>query len=126
MSSTLSKRILSLLFTIGISTTLLHSKIITVHQMHPKASNKGTGSIKQPFQTISAAAAIAQPGDTVLVFGGTYRERVMPARSGEPGKPVVYMAAPGEKVILKGSDIWKTNGFQREKIFTEAKLTCHC
>jgi parallel beta-helix repeat protein len=90
--------------------------------MHPKASDKGTGSIKQPYKTISAAAAIAQPGDTVLVFGGTYRERVMPARGGEPGKPVVYLAAPGEKVILKGSEIWKNEWVPEGKNIYRSKI----
>ena len=44
----------------------------------------GDGSTAQPFRGIQAAAALAQPGDTVRVRPGIYRERVMPPRGGEP------------------------------------------
>src|SRR5688572_1043280 len=43
------------------------------------------GSESAPFRTIQQAANVAQPGDTVLVRGGTYRETVRPARSGNSG-----------------------------------------
>jgi parallel beta-helix repeat protein len=33
-----------------------------------------------------------------------YRERVVPARGGEEGKPITYTAAPGEQVYIKGSE----------------------
>jgi len=35
-----------------------------------------TGSIDAPFRSINAALATAQPGDTVILRGGTYREGV--------------------------------------------------
>jgi alpha-L-arabinofuranosidase len=41
-----------------------------------------TGSEDAPFLTISAAARVAQPGDTVLVHAGTYREWVSPRFGG--------------------------------------------
>lgn len=68
-------------------------------------SNPGTKG--QPFKTISRAAQEAHPGDTVLVFGGVYRERVAPPRGGEPGRPIVYRGAPGERVFVKGSEVWE-------------------
>lgn len=77
-----------------------------VNQRHAHASDKGDGSKTMPFKTISRAAELAQPGDTVLVYGGVHRERVAPAFGGELDKPIVYMAASGEKVIIKGSDVW--------------------
>ena len=40
------------------------------------------GSENQPFRTINRAAALARPGDTVLVHGGEYREWVRPRRGG--------------------------------------------
>lgn len=93
-----------------------------VNQSYPKASDQGTGSVEKPFQTISKAASVAQAGDTVLVYGGTYRERVMPARGGEPGKPIVYMAAKGEKVLLKGSEIWKNKWIEQGKNIYSSKI----
>lgn len=83
------------------------SRTWTVNQKHPKADDKGPGTVRRPFKSISPAALAARPGDTVLVYGGTYRERVAPANGGEPGKPVVYLAAPGEAVYVKGSEVWQ-------------------
>jgi hypothetical protein len=69
------------------------------------------GSPAKPYRTISAAARAAQPGDVVTVHEGTYRERVTPPRGGESdGRRIVYQAAPGEKAVIKGSEIvrgWK-------------------
>src|SRR3984893_12307759 len=49
-------------------------------------SNSGndgsSGSQSSPFLTIGQAASIAQPGDTVYVTDGTYRESVILGRSG--------------------------------------------
>ncbi len=69
-------------------------------------TNKGTA--KAPFKTISKAAEVAQPGDVITVHEGTYRERINPLRGGESEqKRVVYQVAPGEKVVIKGSEVIK-------------------
>jgi alpha-N-arabinofuranosidase len=60
------------------------------------------------LKTISAAAALAQPGDVITVREGVYRERIDPPRGGESdSKRIVYQAAPGAKVAIKGSEIVK-------------------
>jgi hypothetical protein len=55
-----------------------------------------------------------QAGDTVYVHAGTYREWVKPPRSGESdAKRIVYKAAPGELVKIKGSEqinTWVSQG----------------
>ncbi len=67
-------------------------------------TNKGTA--KAPFETISKAAEAARPGDVITVHEGTYRERINPRRGGQSDrKRIVYQAAPGENVIVKGSEI---------------------
>ncbi len=64
------------------------------------------GSAAAPFKTISAAAAIAQPGDTVTVHEGIYREWINPPRGGESdAKRIVYQAAPGEQVVVTGAEV---------------------
>ncbi len=69
-------------------------------------SNEGSKS--KPFKTISGAARMAHPGDVITVHEGTYRERVNPPRGGtSDNKRIVYQAAPGEKVVIKGSEIIK-------------------
>jgi len=68
--------------------------------------NDGTSS--KPYKTISAAARVAQPGDVITVHEGVYRERIKPPRGGESDtKRIVYQAAPGAKVEIKGSEVIK-------------------
>ncbi len=74
------------------------------------------GSESKPFKTISAAAQIARPGDTIIVHEGTYRERINPRRGGtSESARIVYCADKGETVVIKGSEVFKewqeqTNG----------------
>lgn len=81
----------------------LSSKTIYVSQ---DGNLKGKGSSKSPFIEINQAVQQAMPGDTILVKEGTYRERVIPIRSGEEGKPIVFLAEEGKKVTIKGSELW--------------------
>ncbi|GHU58469.1 hypothetical protein FACS189444_2190 [Spirochaetia bacterium] len=69
-------------------------------------SDKNRGDADHPFKTISQAAALAGPGDTVLVREGVYRERVAPAWGGREDAPVTYRAETPGKVIIKGSDVY--------------------
>jgi alpha-N-arabinofuranosidase len=74
-----------------------------------KGSDTNKGSANQPFATISKAAFLAIAGDTVLIHRGVYREWVSPANGGiSPLRTIVYMAAPGEEVYLKGSEVVNT------------------
>jgi hypothetical protein len=70
-------------------------------------SDQNPGSASSPFKTISKAADLAQPGDTVTVHEGVYREWVNPARGGTENRRIVYQAAPGEKVTITGAEIVK-------------------
>ncbi|MEM7313071.1 MAG: right-handed parallel beta-helix repeat-containing protein, partial [Planctomycetota bacterium] len=65
------------------------------------------GSESRPLRTISRAASVAQPGDTILVRAGVYRERVTPPRGGQPDRPITYRGEKLGSVFLKGSDEWK-------------------
>ena len=68
-------------------------------------SDSASGSQASPFLTINKAASIAQPGDTVTVQAGTYREWIKPPRGGtDDSKRITYSAATGEKVFIKGSE----------------------
>ncbi len=70
------------------------------------------GSPQRPLRTIQAAADIAQPGDTITVHAGVYRERINPPRGGlSDERRITYQAAPDAEVIIKGSEIIK--GWER-------------
>jgi hypothetical protein len=82
--------------------------IVSAREFHVSVAGNDTndGSPSKPFKTISAAARAAQPGDVITVHEGTYRERVTPPRGGESdSKRIVYQAAAGEKVVIKGSEV---------------------
>ncbi len=82
-------------------------RVWVVDQNNPRASDQGPGTADQPFKTIAPAAEQAEPGDTVLVHAGLYRERIAPARGGEPGRPITYTAAPGQRVVVSGAEVWQ-------------------
>lgn len=66
---------------------------------------EGEGTAGNPFRTIQQAANVAMPGDTITVHGGIYRERIDPPRGGTSDEQrIVYRAAPGESVTIKGSE----------------------
>src|SRR3954451_16717408 len=77
-------------------------------------SDTADGSEASPFRTIHRAAAVAQPGDTVVVHGGEYREWVVPRHGGlSDRRRITYEAAAGEHVVIKGSERltgWEPDG----------------
>ena len=84
------------------ATTALGSE----YHVSVQGDNASNGSRQKPLRTISAAARVAQPGDVITVHEGVYRERVNPPRGGESDrKRIVYRAAPGEQVVITGSEV---------------------
>lgn len=76
-----------------------------VYYVSPAGSEANSGAINTPFQTINTALERATPGDTVLVRGGVYYEKVSFPKSGTLGKLITVKAYPGEKPIIDGSKI---------------------
>ncbi len=78
------------------------------HHISPHGDDAHDGSESQPLRTISAAAQLAQPGDVITVHEGVYRERIDPPRGGSSDEArIVYQAAEGENVVIKGSEVAK-------------------
>ena len=73
----------------------------------PQGDDAAAGTATAPFRTVQRGADASQPGDTVLVAPGIYRERVAPPRGGADGKPIVFRSAERHKAVIKGSDEWK-------------------
>ncbi len=87
---------------------VLVSHAVTAQEYYVAKTGKDTqpGTAKKPFLTISKAAEVAQPGSTIIVRQGTYRERINPPRGGASDENrIVYRAAEGEKVVIKGSEV---------------------
>lgn len=79
-----------------------------------KGNDMNAGTAEAPLKTIGKAAQFAYPGDVITVHAGTYREWVNPPRGGESDeRRIVYRAAPGEKVEIKGSE--RITGWVKEK-----------
>ena len=84
------------------------SALATEFHVSVNGNDRNDGSSAKPFKTISAAAQVAQPGDVITVHAGTYRERINPPRGGiSDTQRIVYQAAPGEIVEIKGSEVVK-------------------
>lgn len=80
---------------------------VTAKEYHVAKSgndnNEGTNS--SPFLRIQAAANLAKAGDVIIVHKGVYREKIIPRRGGTSDENrIVYRAAEGEKVEVKGSE----------------------
>lgn len=70
------------------------------------ADDNGPGTKEHPFRTINHAAQVLQPGERVVIAEGVYREEIRPARGGTgPDAMISYEAAPGAKVVVKGSAV---------------------
>jgi parallel beta-helix repeat protein len=65
----------------------------------PNGSDSNNGSESSPFQTIQKGADVAQPGDTVLVHGGSYDKFSVPT-SGTQAQPITFRANPGEQPVI--------------------------
>jgi len=76
-----------------------------VYYVAVSGSDENPGTQDSPWKTFAHAVAIVEPGDTVLVRGGTYFERLVPQTSGADGAPIVFSAYPGEKPVLSGESL---------------------
>lgn len=108
MKNTFEKRVIvSFVLVWGI--LVLNSIEAASREWHVSLSgnDNDSGTLEFPLRHIQYAANKAQPGDKVIIHEGIYRESVVPVCGGEEGKPIVYQAADGEKVVIKGSEVIK-------------------
>ncbi|MER5487049.1 PKD domain-containing protein [Streptomyces sp. NPDC002812] len=85
-----------------------------VNRAAANCTDGGPGSQAVPFCSISKAAKVVEPGQTVWVDAAVwhYKESVTIDRSGEPGKPITFDIIPGEPDPDTGevSDTYATDG----------------
>ena len=76
-----------------------------IYYVSQKNETPGSGSKNNPFRTISQAAQIAMPGDTVIIGAGTYREWVNPKNGGTGNNNrIIYRNADGERPVITGAE----------------------
>jgi len=101
---------------------------------NPNASDDNPGTKDQPFKTINRGVRELWPGDTLTVRGGTYREGLELKLLATAEHPITLRAAPGETVVLKGSEVvrgwvkdgnvWRKDGWTKE--FVTQNFTKGC
>ncbi len=74
------------------------------YYVNAQTRRSGDGTKERPFKTISEAAALAKPGDEVLVFPGLYREYVDPKHAGTEDARIVYRSVEPRKAIISGAE----------------------
>lgn len=100
-----------------------------VYYVAQTGSDSATGTEAAPWASIAHAQAVAQPGDTVYLRGGTYSytranrgcnsgtdrvDAITLNKSGSSGNPIRYWAAPGETPVFdfsRVSDNCRIKGF---------------
>jgi hypothetical protein len=101
---------------------LEYPNVYYVDPRHPAAADEPAwGYPAVPLATIAKACAIAQPGETIVLRGGVYREVLAPKNDG-----VTIRAMKGEKVTISGADLiegWKheADGTWSAPLATEPK-----
>ncbi|MHC4656989.1 MAG: right-handed parallel beta-helix repeat-containing protein [Planctomycetota bacterium] len=70
------------------------------------ANDGNPGTEARPFKTIGGGVQSLQPGDTLLIKAGTYREAVILHRSGTHANPIRIRAYPGDegKAIINAAE----------------------
>jgi hypothetical protein len=71
----------------------------TTYQVNQGAGCSPTGAGGAPFCTIGKAAAAAQPGDTVVVAAGDYRETVELPASGTAAAPITFRTTAHARLL---------------------------
>ena len=94
---------------------LLHSPA-WAREIHvaPTGHDQALGSKDQPLLSIQKAASLAEAGDICIIHGGEYHESIRPVKDGEQDKYIVFKAAPGEKVVIWGTQ--KLENWRQEPI----------
>jgi len=65
----------------------------------PQGDDANPGTREKPFATIQHAADLAEPGDTIYLKNGTYRESVTVTRSGRPDAYILLAVDPEETAL---------------------------
>ncbi|MCI0357277.1 MAG: right-handed parallel beta-helix repeat-containing protein [Planctomycetaceae bacterium] len=68
-----------------------------------KGDDAAAGSAQMPWKTIARGLVQLRAGDTLVLRGGVYYERLYVALAGEQDRPITIRSYPGEQAIIDGS-----------------------
>ncbi len=88
-----------------------------IYYVSVNGNDANPGTLNLPWRTIQHAADIVQPGDTVSILEGTYKERVILKTSGTADAPITFQ---GDGAVIDGEGIVFTDG-RRSLFDTNAK-----
>jgi parallel beta-helix repeat protein len=63
-------------------------------------SDTNPGTESAPFRTFAKGVSTMVAGDTLLISGGTYLERISVSKSGTSGSPLTIKSVAGQKVVI--------------------------
>ncbi len=87
-------------------TTLKENPAAATYYVATNGNNASSGLDRQnAWRTIHHAATRVNVGDTVLIAGGKYSERIRIRATGEAGSPITFRSLPGERVDLDGNSM---------------------
>ena len=72
------------------------------YYVSPTGNDSNPGTEAQPFRTIGKAATVVQPGSTVYIKAGTYREQVAATLSGAANNYVTFRNYGSDVVVVDG------------------------
>ncbi len=98
------KRILLSIATVALLSVSCSTESGTSYYVAPSGSDNNSGTIDDPFRTISKASAVMVAGDECVIREGVYREIIVPLQSGSEGKPITYRNYKDEKVSIDAAD----------------------
>lgn len=93
-------------FRLSLLISLLATSALTqaaTYYVSEQGNDANPGTQSSPWRNINYAASQANPGDTVLVRGGTYYEEVRTYRSGTATNRITFKAYPNETPIVDGT-----------------------
>jgi hypothetical protein len=80
-----------------------------IYHVSPGGNDNNDGSASSPLRTIQRGVELVNPGETVLIHSGVYRDTsrsdfLRISKSGTTEAPIIVKAAPGQEVVIDGAD----------------------